>query len=182
MNKRSALAVFAAVTVLAACGHHPGHHGGGWPGAGGPRGAGPGYPTARASETPVVIVDETRGILVSPAYLSFEPNQKDFDIVWSLPADGKYRFLKEGGIVVEGEILDKVLRVPGDVTGKGLEKDDRVLLLDRKQQEIVGCTVSEDRLQAKCRNRHTRPGIFKYTLRVSNGEKTVVVDPPMINW
>lgn len=180
MKKRNVLA-FVAAALLVACSHHPGprDHPGGWPG--GTHGGG--YPSGRASETPVVIIDEKRGVVISPAVLTFAPSQKDFDIVWSLAADG-YRFLpiREGGIVIEGEIVDKVLRVPTDVTGKGLEGGDRLLLLDRNQQEIIGCSVSDDGRQAKCRNRHTRPGIFKYTLRVTNGQKTVVVDPPMINW
>jgi hypothetical protein len=46
----------------------------------------------------------------------------------------------------------------------------------------VNCQVREGGYEFSCRNRHTRPGVFKYTIRVTDGSTTVEKDPPMVNW
>lgn len=100
--------------------------------------------------------------------LLFRSNERG-PITWSLPADGPYRF-PENGIVIEGRVLDQLIR--GNPPSVALDPD---------QKEIVNCRPSKDGLQFTCDNRHTMPGLYKYTIRVRSGTATLVRDPGAFN-
>ena len=137
---------------------------------------------SNVNRNPVVTIESGR-IVVYPAVLVFLPQEKDFDIVWQLPKDGKFRFQEKGGIEIEGELLDKVVRVPDGASSIGVKAGERLALLDKDQREIVDCKASEGGFRYTCRNLHTRPGIFKYTIRVNDGGSTKLErDPPVANW
>ena len=126
---------------------------------------------------PQVTVRDGR-IVVSPEILYYLPSERDIQIVWQLPRDSKYRFptrpanAREQGIVVEGRLADRVLR--------GSDGDSVAL---EKQDEIVRCEVRNDGLEFSCLNRHTRPGVYKYTIRVVDPQSRtpLVRDPAFIN-
>ena len=100
--------------------------------------------------------------------LIFRPNERGL-ITWSLPENGPYRF-PENGIVIEGRLLDQVVR------GKPPS-----VALDPDQKEIVDCAVVKGGLQFTCNNKHTTTGLFKYTIRVTRGSAVLVRDPNAFN-
>ena len=135
-------------------------------------------PSLEERSRPQVTVSDGR-ILVSPEILFYFPDERDFSIVWQLPKDSKYRFstadsiFKAEGIVVEGRMTDRVVRAAGMPNSVGLERQD----------DIAGCAASKDRLEYTCRNKHTRPGVYKYTIRVVGPEskEPLEKDPPIVN-
>lgn len=100
--------------------------------------------------------------------LVFAPGVRGL-VTWSLSAKSGLSF-PDNGIVIEGRLLDQVLR-----------GEPPSVVLDRGQKEIVECRRSTDGLQFTCFNNHTFPGVYKYIIRVRNGEKVVERDPPFIN-
>ena len=54
-------------------------------------------------------------------------------------------------------------------------------MLVRAQDEIVGCRPIDDNAAFTCLNRHTRPGIYKYTVRVVTQGGVVAQDPQIMN-
>jgi len=137
-----------------------------------------GVPSLDERSRPQVTVRDGR-IVVSPEILYFFPEERDVAIVWQLPRDSKYRFptdqsvSKEPGIVIEGRLADRVLRGAAGADSVALERQD----------EIVDCKVGGDGLEFTCLNRHRRPGVYKYTIRVVvPGSRDVLVrDPPFVN-
>lgn len=121
------------------------------------------------NSTPQVSVKDGQ-IDIQPAALYFHAGEKDVKVTWKLPAGANVRFAKERGLVIEGEIIDKVIRgTPNSVA------------LDAQQREIINCEISADALAYTCLNRNTRPGIYKYTVRVQSGDKVLEKDPPIVN-
>ena len=121
------------------------------------------------SSTPQVSVKDGQ-LDIQPAALYFHASEKDVKITWKLPAGANLRFAKERGVVIDGELLDKVIRgTPNSVA------------LDARQNEIVNCEISADALAYTCLNRNTRPGIYNYTVRVQSGDKLLEKDPPIVN-
>lgn len=170
MNRRWGMgaAVIAAVVLLGGCGTR--HHGP----PGGP--GGPGGPGPRAMVLdrlshfrPLVEVVDGR-VRVDPPILIYLPGEKDFEIVWRLPEKSPWRFTRDG-ITIDGEILDQLVE-----TSRG-----KAVLLDGGQKEIT-CKPRDSDREFACRNAHTRPGVFKYTIRLTDGKQTISVDPPMVNW
>ncbi|HNT39299.1 MAG TPA: hypothetical protein PKO45_09280 [Rubrivivax sp.] len=99
---------------------------------------------------------------VNPDPLRFRPDMGAVVITWHLPAD--YRFARNG-IVIDGE-LDR----PG---GK---------LTSREQKEITDCKPVADGRQFQCYYRNSRPGTFKYTVRVQRqGKALAPLDPEITN-
>lgn len=168
--KKSTLVLMLGAALLTACAHkHPISY---------PPGESP-----EAHKHPQLTVDATaRTIAINPPILVFTRDQKDFDIVWRLPKDGKFRFAPKDGVVIEGEYLDAVVRVPEGITLRSAKPGDVLVVLDRNQQEIVNCQVRESGYEFSCRNRHTRPGVFKYTIRLTDGNATIEKDPTIANW
>ncbi len=90
-------------------------------------------------------------------------------VTWSLPAKSGLSF-PSNGIVIEGRLLDQVIR------GKVVS-----VALDPEQKEIVDCRPSSDGLQFSCFNNHTFAGVYKYTIRVRSGDQVIERDPVMVN-
>ena len=139
-----------------------------------------GIPTLEERSNPQVTIGKD-GIAVNPPVLYFFPGEKDVQVVWHLPKDSKYRFPtdpknpREAGIVIEGQVVDRVLR--------GTDGTATSVVLAPQTDEIVKCEVRSLGLEFACLNRHTVPGVYKYTIRVLDPEsKTPLVrDPPLLN-
>lgn len=137
-----------------------------------------GVPTLEERSRPQVTVRDGR-IVVSPEILFFFPEERNVVVVWQLPRDSKYRFpidqtiVKEPGIVIEGRLADRVLREAAAPDSVALERQD----------EIVNCEVRNAGLEFTCLNRHTRAGVYKYTIRlvVPGSKDSVTRDPPFVN-
>ena len=112
------------------------------------------------------------GKIGAPEVIVFPPGTKEVDVTWQLPANAKARFAREGGIVIEGALTNQVIR------------GDRLsVVLDRDQSEVV-CpkTGSADGLSFTCKNKHGKPGVYKYTIRlVDESGKDVILDPSLVN-
>ena len=121
---------------------------------------------------------------VSPHTLVFKEPGRSVEIVWSLPKDAKLRFSPRLGIFIEGEIKQRVERLPKD--GGNDKAATRAVqestYLDPDQNEIVDCKVRESGLQFSCQNKHTRPGRYKYSVRLTDGNADYLIDPDMDNW
>lgn len=116
---------------------------------------------------PLVTVD--RGaIRLDRELLVFQPGERG-EVIWSLPLTLKFRFPVDG-IVIEGRVLDQVIR-----------GNPPSVALDPNQKEIVNCKPLNDGLQFRCDNLHTFPGVYKYTIKVNEGERVFIIDPPWIN-
>jgi hypothetical protein len=120
--------------------------------------------------TPPVEFDN--GKITVPTVIVFPPGEKDVDVTWKLPANSKARFAKDGGIVIEGALTDKLVR------GESLS-----VVLDRAQTEVVCPKAgSADGLSFTCRNKHSKPGVYKYTIRlVDESGKLIELDPSLVN-
>ena len=60
--------------------------------------------------------------------------------------------------MIEGQVVDRVVRsADGTATSVALEP---------QKDEIVKCEVRNAGLEFACLNRHTVPGIYKYTIRL----------------
>jgi len=136
------------------------------------------------SARPEVTVDRAAGtITVAPDPLVFLPEQKDVLIVWRLPKTGPYYFPKNG-IVIEGSITGKIVHPPTEMQARGgMMVMGPMAMIDGGQTELVRCEVrGEDAREFSCLNRHSKPGIYKYTVRVTDGTTEIVNDPSVVNW
>jgi hypothetical protein len=106
-----------------------------------------------------------------PEILYFLPDEKNIQVMWHLP-EGQGLMFPENGIQIDGALTDKILR------------DDRgnvAVVLDRNQTEIQ-CDKQRGGTTFTCTNRNSKPGIYKYTVRVlRNGELLPPRDPAMMN-
>lgn len=123
--------------------------------------------------TPQVSVSADQ-IRIAPEALYFFPDEKNVTIRWQLPASGRLRFDAQRGIEIEGRVADRL--VPGSK-----ERGEPALAIERNQAEVVKCAVSEDRLSASCLNVNSRPGIYKYTIRLRDGDRVLSRDPAIVN-
>ena len=124
-------------------------------------------PSFEERRTPQVTVRDGR--IVVPEVLFYFKDERDFEVVWQLPRGGGFTF-PENGIVIEGELLDQVIR-----------GERNSVVLDKAQNEIVKCARRSE-IEFTCFNRHTRPGVYKYTIRVIDKDKrTLQRDPPFVN-
>jgi hypothetical protein len=118
----------------------------------------------------VLIVDGSVSVLPEP--LRFKTRGATV-IVWSLPSG--YAF-PNNGIVVEGEIVSPL---PIDAPRREQQETIRV---NRAQQEIVDCKPIANNTKFQCLNKNTRPGEYKYTVRVlENGRPLKPLDPHLYN-
>jgi len=102
---------------------------------------------------PQVSIVDGRHIVVNQEPIIFTKAQVNVTIRWQLPANGEYRFPRNG--------IDFEKSADG---------------------EIVECQPSKDGLEFTCLNRHTRPGSYKYTVNVQRGEKRLEpLDPRVVN-
>jgi hypothetical protein len=118
----------------------------------------------------VLIVDGSISVLPEP--LRFKTRGATV-IVWSLPSG--YAF-PANGIVFEGEIVSPL---PIDAPRREQQETIRV---NRAQQEIVDCKPIANNTKFQCLNKNTRPGEYKYTVRVlENGRPLKPLDPHLYN-
>ena len=127
-------------------------------------------PSFEERRTPQVTVRDGR--IVVPEVLFYFPDERDFDIVFQLPRESGLTFPEKDSLVIEGELTDQVIR------------GDRIsVVLNPGQKEIGPCRRLSN-VEVACRNLHTRPGVYKYTIRVNgkDGRPLPSRDPPMVNW
>jgi hypothetical protein len=90
---------------------------------------------------------------VSPEPLIFRAGGGEVAIVWQLPRGATYRF-PDNGIVIDG-----------------------------RQEEIVRCGPRNEGLEFSCVNLRSKPGKYKYTIRVLDGTKPLQpLDPTIENY
>ncbi len=121
---------------------------------------------------PQVSVLDGRLLVVNAEPLVFT-RRGEVTITWHLPRG--YTFDERQGIVIEGRLVNQT-KVPRD----GLLQQTYVL--DPKQDEIVRCSRGRDASEFSCLNRNTKPGRYKYTIRVRDGTKALEpLDPWLMN-
>ncbi|HUL63797.1 MAG TPA: hypothetical protein VLW55_04210 [Burkholderiaceae bacterium] len=104
-----------------------------------------------------------------PEVLYFLPGETNVKITWRLP-EGQGLSFPENGIEIEGLLTDKVVRSTAGVA----------VVLDPTQTEIQ-CDKQTGGVTFSCTNRNSRPGVYKYTIRVRNGDALLQRDPPIVN-
>ena len=95
---------------------------------------------------------------VDPDPLQFPVHQRNVTIVWRLEAPG-FVFTADG------------IRIDGEETAAGL----------RPQTEIVDGRLTANGQQFVWLNKNTRPGKYKYTIRLQGPGGVVEKDPSIIN-
>ncbi len=110
-----------------------------------------------AHDKPVVRVVNGRPT-VDPDPLKFPTHQRNVTIVWRLEATG-FTFTADG------------IRIDGEETATGL----------RPQAEIVDGRLTANGQQFVWLNKNTRPGKYKYTIRLEGPGGVVETDPSIIN-
>ena len=126
-------------------------------------------PDTPANDRPLVTVVGTQ-ISVQPNPLRFERGRGNVHINWRLPQGAKHRFA-ENGIVIDGEV--------DDPSARELKPGARL----KAQSEVVECRRTANGLQFSCLNKNSRPGVYKYTVRLVD-EKGVALpphDPSIVN-
>jgi len=116
-----------------------------------------------SNETPVVNVAKGAVTGVTPDPLHFGRGETNVRITWQL-ASG-YRFAANG-ISIDGELI-------GGLKGR----------LEPRQTEILECMPNEDRTRYTCLNKNSRPGVYKYTVRLvmADGNALTPFDPHIFN-
>ena len=136
--------------------------------------------------TPAIkVVQNDRGevttFTVVPYFLYFK-QKGEVEIVWRLDPRGPLRFPEDKGdvrgIVIEGEIPTFAEKRPEHQEGAARSSSAGI---NRNQTEIVDCKRRGD-YEYVCRNNHSRPGVFKYTIRLTDGKNSYVLDPFVDNW
>ncbi len=168
-------ALVAATLLLTGC-HSMHHRGpGDGPGPGGPKGPWAQIGDRKPHFAPEIKVEQGRIVVVTPPILVYLPGERDVEIVWKLPADSPWRFLPDG-IVVDGQLTDRQVSV---------DRERAVVLDPQPAQQQFSCKAREAGLVFVCINRNSdkRGGVFKYTIRLTDGKSPpLVLDPPIVNW
>ena len=102
-------------------------------------------------QNPLVSIVDGKQIVVNQDPLVYAKEVQNVRITWRLPADSKYTFPKDGIVVNEA------------------------------REEIVDCRPAEDGRSFSCLNRHTRPGKYKYNIKVQGTPVVPVLDPVIVN-
>jgi hypothetical protein len=122
-----------------------------------------------ASSPSIPIVDiqaDGKTIKVTPDPLIFQNGEGPVKIRWQIPSGSSLTFDdKATGIEIHGEI----------VFDKGTPK------VDKNHNEFEPCEVEKDLKVVVCKNKHTRPGYFKYNLHLKLDGKPITVDPTILN-
>ena len=100
---------------------------------------------------PRVSIVDGKRIAVDQETITFAKGVQNFRINWQLPADSKYVFPKDGIVV----------------------KDAR--------EEIVDCRPEKDGRSFSCLNKNTRPGKYKYNIKVEGTPAIPELDPVIVN-
>lgn len=153
MIKHLALALVAAAALAGCAGHHH-HHGGG---------EGP-----RSIHFNPMVSAKGGVVSIAPEPLVFLRSEKNVDITWRLPPGLSF---PRNGIVIEGRVSESPKRAASSARQ----------VLDTKQDEIV-CPPQEGGQTFTCKNRNSRPGVYKYTIRVlQDGKPLPAFDPEIMN-
>jgi len=105
-----------------------------------------------------------------PEVLYFLKGEKNVEVTWHLP-EGQGLTFPENGIVIDGALTDKVQR----------SGDSVAVILDRAQTEIT-CPKQRGGATFVCTNVNSKPGVYKYTVRIlKNGEQLPPRDPSIVN-
>jgi hypothetical protein len=121
--------------------------------------------------TPQVNVLADGTITVMPDPLVFNTGLRKVNIRWQVPKTSNLTF-PDNGIVIDGEV------VAGPAPG-GTGPQARI---EANQDEVAQCKVSADRKEFTCHNKHSRPGHFKYTIRLDQAGKPLkALDPTLMN-
>lgn len=124
---------------------------------------------------PQVTVIDGRYIVVDQEPLVFRRSQGSVHITWQLPLGSNYRF-PDNGIEIEGVVVQALPKDPKD------RKPKDSIVVDRSQDEIVDCRRSNDGLEFTCKNKNSKAGLYKYTIRVNDGNTPLPhVDPHVMN-
>jgi len=147
-------ATLAATLLLGACAHKPDRF-------------------TVQSQSPAIRIDGAAA-RIDPPVLFFDTKStggKAITITWRLDPASGFRFA-ERGIEVEGEITDQIIRgQPPSV------------VLNTRQDVVGNCKVGDERrLSYTCVNTLSRAGVFKYTIRVTDGKREITHDPVIANW
>jgi hypothetical protein len=129
-------------------------------------------PRFEERRTPQVTVSEGR-IVVTPEILFYFQDERDFIITFQLPKESGLTFPAKEAVVIEGELTDALIR-----------SGDRIaVVLNPDQKEIERFCRRLSDIEVACRNLHTRPGVYKYTIRVNgkDGRPLPSRDPAMVN-
>lgn len=132
-----------------------------------------------SADRPKVTVDNGQ-IVVSPEALVFLRSQGAKRISWSLPRDSALTFPADG-IVIEGELTALGSGKTVEVRDPKQRTSPTSTAIDRSQNEIVDCKRSPDAKEFSCLNRNSRSGVYKYTIRVIDGGRTLERDPAIVN-
>lgn len=159
MNKLTFTLALAALLLGGCAQFHDRHH----------RGDGRFYGGCPCPDPTQPMVTVKDGAIVLDQEVLVFPRNVSGPLTWTLPSNSTVRFA-ENGIVIEGRLLDRVLR-----------SDVPSVVLDPKQSEIVDCRRGSEGLSFTCLNRHTAPGVYKYTIRVIEGQREISRDPPIVN-
>jgi hypothetical protein len=110
-------------------------------------------PEARKMDphNPGVFVVDGRYIVVDQEPIYFAREMQNVRITWQLPADSKYRFSRDGISFKDA----------GD--------------------EIADCHLEQNGLRFSCLNKHSKPGKYKYTIKVDGSPVVPALDPTVVN-
>ncbi|MEQ1515552.1 MAG: hypothetical protein ABL931_03580 [Usitatibacteraceae bacterium] len=101
---------------------------------------------------PRVSVLGGKQIVVDQEPLFFAKGVVNVRINWQLPADSKNTFPKDGITFDRGAV-----------------------------EELVDCRPEKNGLVFSCLNRHTKPGKYKYTIKLDGEPKVAPLDPVLVN-
>ena len=126
-------------------------------------------------QAPVVTVVKGK-IEVSPELLIFTQKEGRQRVEWRIPADLPFEFHRQRGIVIEGEILDDVIK---DTKGR----PEAVRLRERQDQVVCDSAPGTGGKTFACEFRNERLMTFKYTIRLmpQGGGQPLERDPVGIN-
>lgn len=100
---------------------------------------------------PGVFVVNDKYIVVNQEPLYFPKGTQDVRITWQLPSDSKYTFPRDGIVIKDA----------GD--------------------EFADCHPEPNGLRFSCLNKHSKPGTYKYTIKVEGSPAVPPLDPIILN-
>ena len=98
-----------------------------------------------------VTIVDGKQIVVDQEPIYFARDMQNVRVTWKLPADSKYKFPKDGVVIKDAG------------------------------EEITDCRPAQDGLSFSCLNRHTKPGKYKYTVRLEGSPAIAPLDPVVVN-
>lgn len=100
---------------------------------------------------PGVFVVDDKYIVVDQEPIVFARGMQNVRITWQLPPDSRYRFPRDG----------ISFRDAGD--------------------EIADCHPEQSGVRFSCLNKHSRPGKYKYTIKLDGSPAVQPLDPTVVN-